>query len=143
MAGWFSAIRNKFRRRRRRGEVDDITDEWLSLLGRVDADREARTRALRGLEEVVSAVSERLYAADPVALAAVGAPSDEYEPEAETIVMRLADSRDVVAESDVLHVVHEEFVRWFDESLAGEPDKYRAVAREIHAVWQQYLLSGS
>jgi hypothetical protein len=47
--------------------------------------------------------------------------TDEYRPEAQSIVIRLpeATSRD-----EVRRIVHEEFVRWFDPQTAGPVERY-------------------
>jgi len=38
---------------------------------------------------------------------------------------------------DVVEIVHEEFVRWFQES-AGEKRKYVGVAKEVWVLWQTF-----
>ncbi len=111
-------------------------------MGRVAADRDARRNALRGMEEVVASVMSALHKADPIGLVEMGSPDDEYESEAETIVMRLADRREIVSVEDAVSIVHEEFVRWFSEDMAGERDRYEAVGADVHTLWQDYLLDG-
>jgi hypothetical protein len=61
--------------------------------------------------------------------------TDEYEPEAGTILPRL---RSCQSPDDVLQVVHEEFVRWFDSSIAGPQERYREIASGIWQLWQGY-----
>jgi hypothetical protein len=58
--------------------------------------------------------------------------SDEYETEAGTILPRL---RTCQSARDVQRVVHEEFVRWFDEIAAGPEETYREIASEIWLMW--------
>ena len=58
--------------------------------------------------------------------------SDEYETEARTILPRL---RTCKSSQDVRRVVHEEFVRWFDEATAGPEECYSEIATEIWALW--------
>jgi hypothetical protein len=53
---------------------------------------------------------------------------DEYETEARTILPRLRTCKSV---EDVQRVVHEEFVRWFDEATAGPAERYGEIASEI------------
>jgi hypothetical protein len=64
---------------------------------------------------------------DPLGLA--GARPDEYTPEVNTILPRLADAQ---SEPAVRRIVHEEFVRWRTASVAGPEERYTDVAR---AVW--------
>ena len=59
----------------------------------------------------------------------------KYEPEAETILPRL---RVCHSSDDVLRVVHEEFVRWFDSDTAGSPERYQRIASEIWQLWQSH-----
>jgi hypothetical protein len=60
---------------------------------------------------------------------------DEYEPEAGTILPRLRSCQCV---DDVLQVVHEEFVRWFDAGTTGPREHYREIASEIWQLWQVF-----
>jgi len=137
MASWLS----RFTRRFRRSSVatDDISDEWVAALDRVGADMAARKQALLPLAGVVTSISQSLYAADPIGLRGLGAAEDEYDSEAETIVMRLGDRREVVDVDHVRTVVHEEFVRWFDATTAGSADRYGDVAADVHRLWQGFL----
>lgn len=67
---------------------------------------------------------------DPIGLN-VGDTIDEYHAEAEHIAARLPQT---TSPTEVCHVVHEVFVRWFDADLAGPQSAYETIAREI---WQQ------
>ena len=60
--------------------------------------------------------------------------TDEYYPEARTILPRL---RDCHSAEDVTNVVHEEFVRWFESESAGPKENYRSPSEEIWNRWQQ------
>jgi hypothetical protein len=62
--------------------------------------------------------------------------TDEYEPEAETILPRL---RSCHSGDDVLQVVHAEFVRWFGSATAGPPEHYKKLASEVWQLWQEHL----
>jgi len=75
-------------------------------------------------------VSKALTEADPLRLLAMGAPDDEYDPEVGTILPRLRRSSSAV---EVRTVLHEEFVKWFDERLAGTPEAYQGAAKKIWA----------
>ncbi|MBU0639988.1 MAG: hypothetical protein KKB50_14060 [Planctomycetes bacterium] len=59
--------------------------------------------------------------------------TDEYDPEVGTIIPRLDKCS---SEQDVLNVVHEEFVRWFDDETAGPKSQYENIAAEVWQMWQ-------
>ena len=84
---------------------------------------------------LVSAVEHAINGADPIGLLDTGAPADEYSPEIGTILPRLAGVQGV---SDVTSVLHEEFVRWFDQGIAGPRDAYEAPAHRIWAAILEY-----
>lgn len=79
----------------------------------------------------VDEVEAMLFAADPVGIA-FGTNTDEYRPEAESIVRRLPAA---VSVDDVQLIVHEEFVAWFDPATAGPVSRYRQIAARIWLVW--------
>ena len=91
------------------------------------ADELTRERALVGQEELVTQVEKLLFRHDPIGIN-FEENTDEYRIEAQTIVMRLPEAADV---DDLRRITHEEFVRWFDAQIAGPPERYRVVAREI------------
>lgn len=119
-----------------------MSDEFAAVLTGVEAESNARRRALAPLAGIVTAVSATLHEADPIGLVADGADPDEYDPEAETIVMSLADRHEAVSVDDVHAIVHEEFVRWFGEDIAGDPDRYLEVAVDVHRLWGEFLAEG-
>ena len=80
----------------------------------------------RSLVEEISSV---LFHHDPIDIN-YDDNTDEYDPEAETIVLRFLDIADLT-QSRVLEVVHEEFVRWFGVDSAGPVDDYEDIAREV------------
>ena len=80
-------------------------------------------------------VAALLFRRDPIGIAFENENTDEYEPEAGTILPRL---RDCESASDVLRIVHEEFVRWFDAGNAGPEGLYAEIASEIWQLWQPY-----
>ena len=71
--------------------------------------------------------------ADLIGLLDIGAPADEYSPEIGAILPRLAGVQGV---SDVTNALHEEFVRWFDQGIAGPREVYEAPA---HRIWAAVL----
>ncbi|MCB9562266.1 MAG: hypothetical protein H6708_17820 [Kofleriaceae bacterium] len=77
-------------------------------------------------------VSTILFRHDPVGIN-FATNTDEYEPEVDTILPRLAGARDV---ADVQRIVHEEMVRWFSAATAGSADRYAALAAEIWRAWR-------
>jgi hypothetical protein len=93
---------------------------------------EERKRLRSEYRELFDSVSSLLFLHDPIEIN-FETNTDEYEPEVGTILPRL---RDCASEEDVLRVVHEEFVRWFDQDTAGSADRYEEISREI---WQHWL----
>lgn len=81
----------------------------------------------------MGAVEALLYRHDPVGIN-FGDNPDEYRPEAESIVARLPHVRSA---EDVPALVHEEFVRWFDEDTAGSVTRYEAIARDLWDTWRE------
>jgi hypothetical protein len=87
-----------------------------------NAERNVSFNALRAV------VIEALREADPMRLLKIGAPADEYDPEIGTILPRL---RTASSAGDVQAILHEEFIRWFDEDLAGSSETYQLAAEKI------------
>ncbi len=110
---------------------------------RIDDDPVA-VALLQATGPVIQAVLAVLTAHDPIGVV-FEENSDEYEPEARTIALRLMIATAQVEGpaalatgfsglgllNDVRRMVHGEFVRWFDEETAGPEIKYTEVAREI------------
>ena len=61
--------------------------------------------------------------------------TDEYDLEVSTILPRL---KTCASAEDVCRVVHEEFLRWFDASTAGNREAYAEIGREIWQLWQKF-----
>jgi hypothetical protein len=85
--------------------------------------------------QLFDSVAVLLFRHDPIGIAFENENNDEYAPEAGTILPRL---RDCESASDVLRVVHEEFVRWFDAGNAGSEERYAEIAAKIWQLWQPY-----
>ena len=97
---------------------------------------ESRRRLKAEYGELFAAVAALLFHHDPIGIIFEGdTNTDEYEPEARTILPRL---RGCHSADDVQSVVHSEFVRWFGED-AGSPEHYKKVASEIWQLWQEHL----
>ncbi|MBX7220536.1 MAG: hypothetical protein K1Y36_11365 [Blastocatellia bacterium] len=60
--------------------------------------------------------------------------TDEYEPEAETILPRL---KDCSSPEDVCRVVVEEFVYWFGPGEGKDETTFIAISQEIWEVWHK------
>jgi hypothetical protein len=96
--------------------------------------REERRRLRAEYGALFDGVAALLFRLDPVGISSDG-NEDEYEPEAGTIVPRL---KRCGSEGEVLRVVHEEFVRWFDEGTAGPQEHYKQVAAQIWSLSQKH-----
>lgn len=102
---------------------------------------ELRRRLKVEYGELFDSVAALLFRHDPIGMICGGdTNTDEYEPEARTILPRLKACHSA---DDVHVVVHDEFVRWFDEGTAGSPERYTKIAAEIWELWQQHLAKTS
>jgi hypothetical protein len=88
---------------------------------------------LSGYEEIVAKVSAALFAHDPVGIN-LEQNTDEYDPEAQTIVIRLISE---TGDTDVVTIVHEEFRRWFGSGPAGSRRRYEGIGQEISQLWSE------
>lgn len=77
--------------------------------------------------EIISAVEQILFAEDPIGLSAE-TNTDEYRLEARMIVDEFPNVRSEAALRDAIHSI---FVQTFDDSLAGEPETYAQIARQV------------
>ena len=147
MSGWFSKVLRRFRRPRagRTGDDYGASPEWEMATRRARADMEARQRAVAPYGGAVAEVSAALYRHDPLGLAGESAISDEYDSEAETIILRLVDLAshgEMLSKEDALSIVHEEFVSWFDAALAGPSGRYADVADDVVEIWSRHGSGG-
>lgn len=92
--------------------------------------RQQRTRLKQQHRQMFDELSALLFRHDPICLN-FETNTDEYDPEAETILPRLLECH---SEQGVLTVVHEEFNRWFADS-AGSKERYTNIAAEIWERW--------
>ena len=93
-------------------------------------------------EQLQAAIVPILYKHDLMGLIGHGGPEDEYAPEARTIAERMIDLN--VAEADMIHVVQNEFERWFGIDGTGMPfniptEQYALAAADIWAAHVQLL----
>ena len=95
---------------------------------------ENRRRLRAEYGELFDSTAALLFRHDPICIN-FDVNTDEYETEAETILPRL---RGCHSADDALQVVHEEFVRWFDRSIAGPQERYKEIASEIWRLWQAH-----
>ena len=79
-------------------------------------------------------VSEILFRHDPAEINFVH-NTDEYGPEAQTILPRLRMCHSV---NDVITVVHEELLRWFDRETAEPKERHKEIAQEIWHSFQKW-----
>lgn len=87
---------------------------------------------------LVAAVERAINEADPIGLLEIGAPSDEYAPEIRTILPRLESAKRL---DDVTAVLHEEFLHWFGDGIAGPREAYERPARRIWGAVSEYRQS--
>ncbi|MFN4218962.1 MAG: hypothetical protein ACK4HB_06765 [Candidatus Bipolaricaulia bacterium] len=67
---------------------------------------------------------------DPIGLLSLGCPDDEYTPEIERITQKLRATKELSL-AIVQAILHETFVEYFDQELAGPRDRYYDAAQEI------------
>ncbi len=77
------------------------------------------------------AVSAALFAADPMHIGFED-NTDEYDPEAGSILARLDEASTV---EQATAIVHEELCRWFGADNAGSQERYSAVTTQIWDAW--------
>lgn len=79
-------------------------------------------------------LEELLFRHDPVGLAEIGAPEDEYRPEAESLLPRL---REATSQEHMRRIVHSVFLEKFEaEETCGPESAYESVSQEI---WTKFL----
>jgi hypothetical protein len=79
-------------------------------------------------------VSAALFAADPVGINS-GGNTDEYDPQAGTIIPRL---REAHSADNVQVILFEEFFRWFGKESAGDIGRYEEVSEIIWEAWLRF-----
>lgn len=94
---------------------------------------EERAALERRYGELFAEVSAVLFEIDPMGIN-FESNTDEYEPEAGTIIPRLGQASTV---QDVEALIHEEFCHWFGAGVAGPRERYRTASARIWEVWSE------
>jgi len=117
--------------------LQQLPDRACFIIHAMPRTREEILRERRQLKaeygDVFDSVAALLFRHDPIGIAFENENTNEYEPEAGTILPRL---RGCASASDVLCVVHEEFCRWFGSETAGSAGRYAQIADETWQLWQ-------
>ena len=97
--------------------------------------REERGALSAAYKRLLAEISSILFRHDPIGIN-FDDNTDEYDPEAGTILPRLRPDTSI---EQLTTIVHEEFVRWFDREIAGPKDKYSAMAEDIQSAYLQWV----
>lgn len=117
----------------RRTRVSQEDNDWERKKVEIDAAKRQRFAQTATRRELVTEVSRILFEADPIGIN-FESNTDEYDAEAETIVIGLAGARSA---DDVRSLTHEAFVQWFDAQTAGPAERYASVAAGIWDAWRR------
>jgi hypothetical protein len=110
--------------------ADDLPPEVVEMLKQ---QRIAREQTRNENPRLFAAVSDAMLLRDPIGIN-FGTNTDEYDPEAGTVIPRL---KDCSSSEDVTTVLHQEFVSWFGAETAGERIRYAELAKDIWALWKR------
>lgn len=116
-----------------RAKAPSAEQEWEQQKASIQAAKQSRFAQTVAQRDLVAEVSRILYEADPIGTN-FESNTDEYDAEAETIVIALPRARNA---DDVRALTYEAFVHWFDPKTAGPIERYRAVSAEIWHAWQR------
>lgn len=114
-----------------------IPSSWYEMLiddkqiKKLEDQRRSLSRSYRDLMDEISAV---LFKHDPIGIN-FEENTDEYDPEAGTIVPRLKHGMTL---DQVERIVWEEFVRWFESETAGPQNRYRDIAADILLIYSRW-----
>lgn len=107
---------------------------WRSQLSRRNEAHQNIYKEIKHQQpEFFKAVSDLMFKHDPIEIN-FETNTDEYDPEAGTVISRLPTANN---EDDVLDIIHQEFVVWFGEDTAGNRNRYVGLASEIWALWRE------
>jgi len=108
-------------------EMDEVSREHL---------QEERRHLRQHYTSLYDDVSSILFRHDPIGIN-FETNTDEYDPEVGTILPRLKEAN---SEEDLIRIIHEEFVRWFNgDDLVGEPNRYKLIAGDIWHAYQKFM----
>lgn len=93
-----------------------------------------RKEVKRTYGKLFTAVSDALFQADPIGIN-FGGNTDEYDPEAGTIIPRLKTANSA---QDTQAIIYEEFKNWFGTDTAGNQGQYQAVSVKIWELWCEF-----
>lgn len=112
---------------------------WRPKTRRLLAEKAKREKRVAGHEEIVRRVSALLFDADPIGIN-FDENTDEYDPEAQAIVVRLLDG---TPQSDLDAAVYETFAYFFGPEVEeiGPASRYHDVSEQIWAAWCTYRQS--
>jgi hypothetical protein len=108
----------------------DISPE---VRAQVDQARAAREAARAADPQFFAAVSNTMFEHDPIGINFT-INTDEYDPEAGTVIPRLSACQTV---DNVTTVLHEEFVQWFGADIAGHRAAYIELAQALWTLSQK------
>lgn len=103
------------------------------IVEKLNEARAAREYVRTEYPQLFVAVSRAMFERDPIGIN-FNTNTDEYEPEAGTVIPRLKDCSSL---NEVVDVLHEEFGRWFGAEEAGDRDRYVELAKDIWSLYQQ------
>lgn len=118
--------------RREKRPPEEVPSERIQ--DEVRAAKRSRLTQTATRRDLVDAISAVLFKADPVGIN-FDTNTDEYDAEAETIVIALPRA---AGPGDVRSLTHGAFVQWFDAETAGPIERYTAVANEIWSLWRRH-----
>lgn len=107
-------------------------DEWpREVVSKVAQDRSSREAVQQEHPQLFAKVTGAMFRDDPIGIN-FETNTDEYDPEAGTVIPRL---KDCSSAEDVTVVLHEEFSTWFGSDTAGPRDRYTKLGEEIWLLW--------
>jgi hypothetical protein len=97
----------------------------------MSSDRKAIKKQYGKLFDEISAA---LFESDMIGIN-FGDNTDEYDPEAGTIIPRLKTAKGA---DDVEIIINEEFIRWFGQEYSSRNNEYKLVSEKIWTLWSEF-----
>ena len=113
-------------------DIPATAEEWEEARQSVARSRAYRKERVEGYEGLVQNISSRILAIDPIGIR--GKSADEYEMEAELIVIALLDG---VSANGLTEAIHKVFIDCFDENMAGPVGRFSGLASDVWSFWSQ------